>query len=65
MHLQINKKINLLSANPTKWSNKLKSTFEHSVGLALEGLRLRKYFKNPCYLFCQLHKPGIINTIWH
>ena len=42
--------INLLSANPTKWSNTLKqfvgklptnclSVFDHFVGLALEGLK--------------------------
>ena len=27
-----------LSANPTKWSNKLKQLFEYFVGLALKGL---------------------------
>ena len=38
------RRINLLSANPTKWSNTLKqfvgklSVFRHFVGLALRGL---------------------------
>ena len=45
------KKLNPLSANPTKWSNKLKqfvrklptnclSVFDHSVGLTIKGLKI-------------------------
>ena len=49
--------INLLSANPTKWSNTLKqfirslptnylSVFDHFMGLALKGLNNFKRCKN-------------------
>ena len=37
-------RVNLLSANTTKWSNKLKqfaSVFGHFVGLALKGLKFK------------------------
>ena len=62
--LRIPSLFNPLSANPTKWSNKLKqffanllticfSVFDHFVGLALKGLKI-KFAKMFCIGFCFL-----------
>ena len=62
------KLVNLLSANPTKWSNTLKqlvgdfptnclSVFDHFVGLALRGLRYKSI-----KFFCCLKLGKIVRT---
>ena len=71
----MNRFINPLSANPTKWSNTLKqfvgflptnclSVFDHIVGLALKGLILlwvhKKHFAKRASTFSQVPQDRIL-----